>query len=115
MISRIIASVMALSLLVGCAGQASQDTLQELAYWKGKCQATGEEFDCTTASNWTWVAHGEAQVSTQTNMLLGTALIGGILGTAALGVAASNSGYHGGYHNSYWRGGYGGGGHGWRH
>jgi hypothetical protein len=104
---KVIAAVMALTTLAGCAGQASYSTMQYLASARNGC-AAGDPFLCGEAARWEAQAAQEAQQDANVKTAVAGVGVAAILGAVALGLASSggDSGhsYHRGrgYHRGYY-------------
>ena len=105
---KVIAAVMALTTLAGCAGQASYSTMQYLASARNGC-AAGDPFLCGEAARWEAQAAQEAQQDANVKTAAAGVGVAAILGAVALSLASSGSdsghSYHRGrgYHRGYYR------------
>ena len=94
---KVIAAIMALTTLAGCAGQASNSTMQYLAMARNGC-AAGDPFLCGEAARWEAQAAQEAQQDANAKTAIAGVGFAAILGAVALGLASSGSDSGHGYH-----------------
>ena len=94
---KVIAAIMALTTLAGCAGQASNSTMQYLALARNGC-AAGDPFLCGEAARWEAQAAQEAQQDANAKTAIAGVGFAAILGAVALGLASSGSDSGHGYH-----------------
>jgi hypothetical protein len=105
---KVMAAVMALTALTGCAGQASYPTMQNLAFARNGC-AAGDLVLCSDAARWEAQAAQEAQQDANAKTVVAGVGVAAILGAVALGLASSdNDGGHRyhrgrGYHRGHYR------------
>jgi hypothetical protein len=98
---RMLSALLALSALAGCVGQPSPLTMQMLANAQAAC-AMGDQAQCASIPTIQIQANLEAQEAAQIKNAQAAAALAVLLGAAALGVAASDGGYHGGYHHPHY-------------
>jgi hypothetical protein len=115
-ITRATASIMALSMLVGCASQSTLNAIatdqRMFASAQANCAATNQWAACNEAVFWANQLAADRQQASYEAQTNGNAVAAGILlGLAAgvAGAAASNSynyhggwGHYGGYHHGGW-------------
>jgi len=87
---KVIAAVMALTTLAGCAGQASYSTMQYLASARNGC-AAGDPFLCGEAARWEAQAAQEAQQDANVKTAVAGVGVAAILGAVALGLTSAGS------------------------